>query len=226
MLLAIDTSTQLLSIALHDGEVLLAEYTLTAGRQHSALLAPLIKQALAQTAVCAADLRALAVSVGPGSYTGLRIGVALAKGMAAVEGLPLVPVTTLECIAAAHSGRHSDKPLIATVPAGRKRAIWAEFQHNGASWEERRTPQISSWDELLSRINQPILLCGEISSAGLQAIRDSQDAGAEIHLASAAERFRRAGYLAEIAWTRLRESDDPSPFPAEAVMPLYLKSPG
>lgn len=226
MLLAIDTSTQLLSIALHDGEALLAECTLTAGRQHSALLAPLIKQAMEQTAVRATDLRALAVSVGPGSYTGLRIGVALAKGMAGVEGLPLVPVTTLECVAAAQSCRCPNKPLIATIPAGRKRAIWAEYLYNGESWEERRAPQINSWDELLSRINQPILLCGEISSAGLQAVRDAQDAGAAIQLASAAERLRRAGYLAEIAWRRLRENDDPSAFQAERVMPLYLKSPG
>ena len=90
MLLAIDTATQIMSIALHDGEALHAECTLTAGRQHSALLAILIKQIMAQSSLPTDDLTALAVSVGPGSYTGLRIGVALAKGMAAVNDLLLV----------------------------------------------------------------------------------------------------------------------------------------
>ena len=83
MLLAIDTATQILSLALHDGDTLIGESTLRAGRQHSALLAPLIERTLAQTGVGRNDLAALAVAVGPGSYTGVRIGVALAKGMAA-----------------------------------------------------------------------------------------------------------------------------------------------
>ena len=82
MLLAIDTATSLLGIALHDGDRLLAECTLTVDRSHSAVLAPMIKQIMERTGVAGDELTALAVSVGPGSYTGLRIGVALAKGMA------------------------------------------------------------------------------------------------------------------------------------------------
>ena len=117
MLLAIDTSTQMLSIALHDGDALFAECTLRAGRQHSALLAPLIDDTMMQTGVCSKDLTALAVSVGPGSYTGVRIGVALAKGMAAPRNLPLVPVTTLETVVAAQARHRDNLPLVATVSA-------------------------------------------------------------------------------------------------------------
>ena len=107
MLLAIDTATQVLSLALHDGAALRAEWSLAAGRRQGVRLAPMIEQLLQQTGLQAADLTALAVAVGPGSYTGLRIGVALAKGLAAVDDLPLVPLTTLEIVLEAHApARH------------------------------------------------------------------------------------------------------------------------
>ena len=226
MLLAIDTSTQILSIALHDGASLRAECSLIAGRRHSALLAPMIKQIMADTAAHINDLTALAVSVGPGSYTGLRIGVALAKGMAAVNDLPLVPATTLETIAAAQDDRSFDETLIATVPAGRNRAIWAEYRRQDQSWQEQRPAQINSWQDLLATCSQPGLISGEIMEAGLRAIHAAMANGAQIHLLPPSERLRRAGYLAEIAWRRLRDSEAERPFPADKVMPIYLKTPG
>ena len=128
MLLAIDTATDQMSIALHDGETLLADITLHVGRQHSAQLAPMIEQMMTVTGRRPEDLTALAVAVGPGSYTGTRIGVALAKGMAAVRNLPLVPVTTLEIVVQqCHPAMNTT--LLATVSAGRQRVIWATYQY-------------------------------------------------------------------------------------------------
>ena len=226
VLLAIDTSTQFLSIALHDGEALAAECTLRAGRQHSALLAPLIAETMARSQVSADDLTALAVSVGPGSYTGTRIGVALAKGLAAVRDLPLAPITTLETVVAAQNDRRLENALIAAVEAGRERAIWAVYQQAGGGWEETRPPEISSWDELLASIDGPMTISGDIPAGALQKIGAARAAGAQIEARPGAERLRRAGFLAEIAWRRLREADAPQAFPAAAVMPVYLKSPG
>ena len=226
MLLAIDTATQLLSIALHDGASLLAEHTASAGRQHSALLAPLVKQVMASAALQPHDLNALAVTIGPGSYTGLRIGVALAKGMAAARDLPLVPVTTFEVITAAYRARSSTLPLITAVPAGRNRVIWAEYLRLGECWREQRPPRISTWAELLAGCSQPGLITGEITEAGLRAIREAIANGARLEFLPPAERLRRAGFLAEIAWRRLRDCTAERPYPADQVMPLYLKTPG
>lgn len=224
MLLAIDTATDILSIALHDGESLAAECTLRAGRQHSALLAPLIERTLAQSGLSVDDLEQLAVSVGPGSYTGTRIGVALAKGMAFPRDLPLVPITTLETIIATQALPRDDTPLIATVSAGRKRVIWAEYYCDGDAWIERRAPQISDWHTLLANYKRPIRLCGEVATAGLNIIRQARDAGARIDLAPASQRIRRAGHLADLARRRLR-SRGADAFPAARVMPVYLKDP-
>ncbi len=229
MLLAIDTATKMLSIALHDGQALRAEWSLDAGRKHSALLAPMIDQFMRQADVSMADLQALAVAVGPGSYTGLRIGVALAKGMAAVHDLPLAALTTLEITLEAHEAALATQPLIATAPAGRSRVIWAKYAPGAGSWILRRPAEISTWEELLSACRPPFTISGEISSAGLKAISAAQQAGAHIDLPPPADRLRRAGRLAELAWRRLRENrhiSEERPFPAAEVRPIYLKDPG
>ena len=224
MLLAIDSATRLLSLALHDGKRLLAECTLAVDRQHSALLAPMIQQTLGQTGTTSQDISALAVAVGPGSYTGLRIGVALAKGLAAPRDLPLVPVTTLDAIAAGSSAANRARALIATVPAGRSRVIWAVYRYAGAAWYAADKMKLGSWDELLAACDMPCTLSGEIDESGLRKIELAREAGGQITLLSPAERFRRAGYIAQIAWDELREHDARR-FPAEKVMPIYLKSP-
>lgn len=226
MLLAIDSASQVLSIALHDGSALRAEWSLAAGRQHSALLAPMIQQLMRQAQIDTADLQALAVVVGPGSYTGLRIGVALAKGLAAVDDLPLAPLTTLEIVLEAHAPSRYEWPLIATAPAGRSRVIWAKYAPGGATWILRRPAEISTWDDLLAACQPPVTISGEISSAGLAAIDAAQQAGAQIDLPPAADRLRRAAHLAEIAWRRLRDSQEARPYPAADVRPIYLKAPG
>ena len=172
MLLAIDSATQFLSIALHDGRALRAEWSLDAGRQHSARLAPMIQQLMRQAGVNSADLQALAVAVGPGSYTGVRIGVALAKGLAAVADLPLVPLTTLEIVLEAHSPSRYQWPLIATAPAGRSRVIWAKYAPGGDVWVLRRPAEISTWEDLLAACQPPVTISGEITSAGLASDRD------------------------------------------------------
>ena len=224
MLLAIDTATRLLSIALHDGASLAAECSFAAHRKHSAFLAPLIKQMLTQTDTTTSDISSLAVSIGPGSYTGLRIGVALAKGMAAARDLPLVPVTTLDTIAAASRAANRSFPLIATVPAGRSRVIWAVYHCEGDAWRVSGEMKLGSWDELLAACDMPCTLTGEIDEDGLQKVRMARDAGGRVKLLSPAERFRRAGYMGQIAWKRLRRDDNRS-YPADQVMPIYLKSP-
>jgi len=226
MLLAIDTATQMLSIALHDGHALQAEWSLDAGRKHNTLLAPMIQQLMRQAGLDTSELQALAVAVGPGSYTGLRIGVALAKGIAAKDDLPLVPLTTLEIVLEAHEASRYKWPLIATAPAGRNGVIWAKYAPGGDTWVLRRPAEISNWDELLAACQPPVTISGEISSAGLQAISAAQIAGLAIDLPPAADRLRRAGRLAEIAWRRLRERQEPRPYPAADVRPIYLKAPG
>ena len=229
MLLAIDTATQIISLALHDGDALLAECALTVGRNHSARLAPMIQQMMAQSNVSAADLTAMAVSVGPGSYTGLRIGVALAKGMAAGGDIPLVPVSTLDTLAAAQAFCDPRTALVTLASAGRNRVISCEYRAKEGRWTAHGAARLQSWDELLTSCDLcqlPVCLTGEITERGLAALQSAIEAGQDIRLLPSAARLRRAGFLAEEAWRRLRDARGERGFAAEHAMPIYLKSPG
>ena len=226
MLLAIDTSTRIMSLALHSGDTLLSECTLTVGRNHGVYLAPMIQQILKQSNVDVSELTAMAVSIGPGSYTGLRIGVSLAKGMAAVNRLPLVGISTLDTIAAGQSYYNTRYTLVAVVPAGRGRVISGTYRGKKGRWVVKDEPILQTWDDLLESVEERIYLTGEISAEGLEAVQRAQSVGKGITLLPPAERLRRAGFLAEEAWRRLSQDADEHDFSADKVMPVYLKSPG
>ena len=99
MLLALDTSSKACSCALFEGERLIAEGYLNCGLTHSATLTALIKQTLETARADFESVEKIALSVGPGSYTGLRIGLAAAKGIAFGRDIPCVPVSTLLSLA-------------------------------------------------------------------------------------------------------------------------------
>lgn len=223
MLLAIDTATRVMSAALHDKNSVLAEYTVRAGNQHTTLLAPLIQSLLEACDVSPADLTGLAVAVGPGSYTGLRIGVALAKGIAAARGLPLVGVSTPDIVAAAQPLYNTRYGLIAVVQAGRGRIITQAYRWSKGHWIARGGAAITDWETLLAGIEGYIYIAGEVDTSGAAAIAAAQQNGTNVVLAPAAYRLRRAGFLAEEALRRMEREPD-NPFPPDRVMPVYLKT--
>ncbi len=101
MLLALETATQICSMALFDGQDLLAEYRLKIKNAHQRCIADAVRMLLDHCGISAQELSAIAVSTGPGSFTGLRIGLSLAKGLAMPFGIRVIPVPTLQALAAA-----------------------------------------------------------------------------------------------------------------------------
>jgi tRNA threonylcarbamoyl adenosine modification protein YeaZ len=123
-ILAFDTSTFTASAAVLDGRDVLAESSATLRAAHSERLLPLVDEVLARSGVALSAIERIAVGVGPGSFTGVRLGLATAKGLALATNIPLVGVTSLAAIAAsawAHEG-----PLLATLDA-RRDEVYAAF---------------------------------------------------------------------------------------------------
>ena len=214
MLVAIDTATDYASLALHDGMQLRAEYTWESRRRHSVELIPALATALERVHISPDRLKAVAVTRGPGSYTGLRVGMAVAKGLALARGLPMVGVPTLDVVAAGQGG--AGEPLCAILQAGRGRISVAIYHWCGREWHTEETPRLTTWPELVASTESPTIFCGEIDPPAEEAL---SRLGALAIVASPAARLRRAGFLAEIAWRRLRrnETDDPS-----RLTPIYL----
>jgi tRNA threonylcarbamoyladenosine biosynthesis protein TsaB len=104
-ILAIESSATAASAALIEDGKILSEFFAHTGLTHSQTLLPMVEQVLACAKVSAKDVDAFAVSVGPGSFTGVRIGVSTVKGLAFGTGKPCVPVSTLEAMAQNYRGQ-------------------------------------------------------------------------------------------------------------------------
>lgn len=218
MILAIDTATRWAGLALHDGTAVIAEHGWRCLNNHTVELSPAILEMFKRAKITAVDLNAIAVAIGPGSYTGLRVGLALAKGLALANQTPLIGVSTLDILAAACGSL--PEPLLVVAEAGRSRICAATYH-----WKERKgwqpvgEPVIESWENLLPTLPPPMTLMGEITAEAAKLIRA---ANKQFHIAPPGASVRRAGYLAELAWQRFRKGQTDE---ASSLMPIYLKNP-
>lgn len=219
MLLALDTSTRLAGIALYSGQDgLISELSWHSANRHTVELMPRVDQMLAQAGAASSDLRAVAVALGPGSFTGLRVALAAAKGLALAGDLVLLGVPTLDAVAYPHS--HQPLPVIALVQAGRGRVCWAPYFHGPAGWAASAPYGLAAIPSLAKIISHPMLIAGELAPADRQQLAEAS--GDQAVLLPPALSIRRPGCLAEIAWGRYAagEQDDPA-----ALSPIYLHEP-
>ncbi len=218
-LLAIDTATDTASVALvrETGDIW-AEYTWHAVGRHSQSLMPHVDWLLAQCGLRPADLGAVAVAIGPGAYSGLRVGLATARGLALALDLPLLGVPTLDVLAYPHRRL----PLIVQplLDAQRGELATARYRTRRDRWTRLDEFRLLTLDEVCAGVERRTLFCGEYPPAVADALR--QRLGPQALFASPAENLRRAGYLAELAWARWQagQSDD-----LEALEPIYLRRP-
>ncbi len=214
MLLAIDTATYRASVALHDGVTLRGECTWEAVNRHTVTLASRITELLQASDSTPEALSGVAVCIGPGSYTGVRIGIAVAKGLAMTRSLPLVGIPTLDILAA---GQPPDpRPLYALFSAGRQRVGYACYRWQETAWEAETEIAVVTWEELAQRITEPTLIVGELTPEGLGCL---SALGERVVIPAAAWHLRRAGFLADLGWKRLRANDPSDP---HQIIPLYL----
>jgi len=217
MLLAIDTATDQASLALHDGRRLRVEETWEAPRRHTTELAVRMAHAMERLDLEPEQLSGVAVTTGPGSFTGLRIGMAVAKGLAMARRVGLVGVPTLDVVAFAQ-GR-DPRPLGAVLQAGRGRICVAVYVWQSGGWQPVQEARLTTWEALAEEISEPTLLCGEIDRQGAELMGGL---GERVELLPAAWCLRRAGFLAELGWRRLKagKADDPA-----TLTPVYLQVP-
>ncbi len=214
MLLAVDTSTAQVGLALYDGERVLGEMTWTSRAHHTEQVPPALAELLARSEVKMAEVQALGVALGPGSFTSLRVGLSLMKGIALARRIPLIGIPSLDIVAAAQP--LMDLPLAAVLQAGRGRLAVGLYAASETGWQAQGPAVVSTVEELSRRIKSPTIVCGELTGDERQRLARKR---INVHLASPARSVRRPGLLAELAWERWQAggSDDPA-----SLAPVYL----
>jgi len=157
---------------------------------------------------------AVALSIGPGSFTGLRIGMGLAKGLCLARHLPLIGIPTLDALAASQPLR--DIPMVAVLQAGRGRLAVGRYQAEQNTWVPIGDTEVLTPRELLGRVRKTTYICGELNQADRRILSRKHK---KVILASPALSLRRPGFLAELGWRRWQSGavDDPA-----TLSPIYI----
>lgn len=161
-ILALDSSAVVASVALCEDETLLAEYTLNNGNTHSETLLPMVETLLSHFGIAVNDIDLFAVSTGPGSFTGVRIGTATVKGLAFDKNTPCVGVSTLEALA---ENAVALGGLICPVMNARRAQVYTALFRSDGRTLVRLTPDsamaITELDEMLSTYGEPVCFVGD-----------------------------------------------------------------
>jgi tRNA threonylcarbamoyladenosine biosynthesis protein TsaB len=217
LVLGLDTATWFASVGLvRDGSVL-AEESCRVRTGHTDILLPLVRQLVSRAGVGLTELDGIGVSIGPGSFSGLRVGLNTAKGLCYALGLALVGVSTLEALATTvgdWQGR-----ICVLLDARRKEVYAAVFVHGPQRRLRRLTPDmVLAPDDLWSHISPPCLFIGDGAEAYRGLIRDRY--GDAVRFVSWASCHPSGAAVARLALPRLRagESDDVS-----KLVPRYVR---
>lgn len=225
--LGIETSTLMVGVAILDQKGLVVEYRLEASRTRSERLMPMIDRALQDSQMIPQDLEGLAISIGPGSFTGLRVGLSTAKGLAFALGLPLVGVSTLEVLAAPLAGEASawrEQCACSICPmldAKRQEVYAALFKASSEGelikiMEEEAIAPSALMDRLMDRQETTVFLG---TGAVLYETEIKKRLGKSAVFASKSDPYPSPSVVAELGMKRLRkgERDDPA-----SLSPRYL----
>jgi tRNA threonylcarbamoyladenosine biosynthesis protein TsaB len=202
LLLALDTATPAVTVALHDGSAVVAEVCAVEPRRHGEVLAVFVDQVLRKAGAGRDDLTAVAVGIGPGPYTGLRVGVVTARVLGSALQVRTDGICSLDVIAAQAAAAAGGSDFLVATDARRREVYWARYT---AAGERAAGPYVS----------RPADLQADLPLAGEGAVLYPEPGRRAL-----APRYPAAGQLAVIAAARLSAGSPPG-----LPEPLYLRRP-
>ena len=217
LLLALDTSSRVGGVALCRGFEVLGEETWLVGASHTEQVLPAAARLCDRAGVAVADLKVVVTALGPGSFTGLRVGASLGKGLAVALSAALVGVPTLDAVA--HQHRAASGNVVALVDAGRGQVYAGTYRGGARGLTRRGEYVVLSEEELVAHVaalGGGTWVVGELLPARAQALASLE----KVRVASPAASLRRPAFIAELGYRRFLDGSLPE---AAALQPLYLK---
>ncbi len=210
-ILAIDTATLAGSIAVLSDDQILGEAGFNLGRKHTERLLPEMDWLFSRLSLEPKMIEGIAVGIGPGSFTGVRVGLATAKGLAAGLAAPIVGISSLDALA--HAVRFYPGPILALLDA-RKGELFARFYSGGNSFSAAGEPMVLLPEKLAALIPAHTLAVGEGCRIYPEVLKAKADyAGFEFD-------YPRAGIVGKLGLERLQKGERDS---LESLVPVYLR---
>ncbi|MDS0526607.1 tRNA (adenosine(37)-N6)-threonylcarbamoyltransferase complex dimerization subunit type 1 TsaB [Clostridium sp. SHJSY1] len=219
IVLSLDSSSKVATVALLNDESLIGEYTLNDKKEHSVLLIPLIENILNESNLTVDDIDGFVVSKGPGSFTGLRIGMATIKGMSLGNNKPYISISSLDALA--YSVLPFKGIICPIMDALRENVYTALYKNNNDTLKNILEPTPMDLDDLLSLLkekDEDVIFTGDGLLKHKEYIKENFD---KAHFAPNHLSIIRASSLGELGLKLLKEGtyDDPN------SAPIYLKKP-
>jgi tRNA threonylcarbamoyladenosine biosynthesis protein TsaB len=214
IILAIETSSELASCALLNGDTVTARES-SGVRTHSQSVLPMVQELLRDAGLGLAACDAIAFGAGPGSFTGVRTACGVAQGLAFGAGLPVVPLVTLEAMAEACRARSGATEVLAVLDARMGEVYWAQYRYDGA-WQAVIEPALAAPGAVAPQAVAGLVACGNGLSAYPEAF-----AGKDFAQGALVDVIPHARELALLAAPALASGQA---VPADRAQPLYLRN--
>lgn len=217
-ILGIDTSTMAANVAVLEDDKLICEYTINTKKTHSQKLMPMIENMLKISDIEIKDMDAIGICVGPGSFTGLRIGMATAKAMAHVNNIPLIGVNSLEILGS--NIELSNKKICVILDAQRNQVYTCKYRYEDNKSKALEEINIKPIDDLLEELhatNEEWVILGE----AVYKYKEKIEAILNITIPSPANHITKASSLCVLAKDKLEQNTDV--YNCYDINPMYIR---
>jgi tRNA threonylcarbamoyladenosine biosynthesis protein TsaB len=217
LILGIETATEQVGVAIGGHEGVIATFEVTRGRRHAEILTPAIEFVCRQADIELGEIGCIAVDVGPGLFTGMRVGLAAGKALAQALRIPMIGITSLDLLA--FPCRHTDKVVVPVIDARKGEVFWAMYRTVPGGIQQVSPPTVGPVDELVGDLlarSQDVLCVGD----GAERYRDEIIDGYRCEIAAPVH--PPVGALVQLAHSRALREEWMRPGEIE---PIYLRAP-
>ncbi|NND74721.1 MAG: tRNA (adenosine(37)-N6)-threonylcarbamoyltransferase complex dimerization subunit type 1 TsaB [Ilumatobacter sp.] len=217
LILGIETATERVSVALGGHEGVIGLFEVTKGRRHAETLVPAIDFVCSQAGIELDEISLVAVDVGPGLFTGMRVGLASAKAFAQALRIPMIGISSLDLLA--FPCRHTDRVVVPVIDARRSEVFYAMYRQVPGGVQQVAEPTVGPVEDLIADLmarSQDVLLVGD------GALRYRDEILDDFHCEIGGDAHPSAGPLVLLAHARALREDWVNPWEIE---PIYLRGP-
>ncbi len=217
LILGIETATEQVGVAIGGHEGVIATFEVARGRRHAEILTPAIEFVCRQSDIDVDEIGCIAVDVGPGLFTGMRVGLATAKALALALRIPVIGISSLDLLA--FPCRHTDRVVVPVIDARKAEVFWAMYRQVPGGVQQVSAPTVGPVDDLVADLlarSQDVLCVGD----GAERYRDDIMEGYRCEISAPVH--PSAAALVQLAHAKALREEWVRP---DEIEPVYLRAP-